>query len=180
MSLKRQGDFFDVCIQCKTGCCRGARPPITHERRKIIEAYLKNPKLPVENMFVQASYTFPREDAEGYCVFYNRKTRKCQVHPVKPETCVAGPITFDINKKTQKIEWYLKKEKICLLAGEMYKNGGALGKHFETAKKEILRMVQQLDSKALQAILRIEEPETFKIDENSLEKGILDKLTSIS
>jgi Fe-S-cluster containining protein len=179
MSIKRQEDFFDVCIQCRTGCCQGARPPITRERRKIIEAYLKNQKLPVENVFVQASYTFPREDAEGYCIFYDKKTRKCQVHPVKPETCVAGPITFDINKKTQKIEWHLKKEKLCLLAGKMYKNGEALGKHLEPAKKEILRMVQQLDPKALQAILRIEEPETFKIDEDSLEKGILDKLTSV-
>ena len=180
MSSKRQSNFFDVCIQCKTGCCQGARPPITRERRKIIEAFLKEQKFPVENVFVQTSYTFPREDAEGYCIFYDKKTRKCQIHSIKPETCVAGPITFDINKETQKIEWHLKKEKICLLAGKMYKNEEALRKHLESAKIEIFRMVQHLDPKALQAILRIEEPETFKIDEDNIRKKILDKLTSDS
>ena len=180
MSSKRQSNFFDVCIQCKTGCCQGARPPITRERRKIIEAFLKEQKFPVENVFVQTSYTFPREDAEGYCIFYDKKTRKCQIHSIKPETCVAGPITFDINKETQKIEWHLKKEKICLLAGKMYKNEEALRKHLESAKIEIFRMVQQLDPKALQTILRIEEPETFKIDEDNIGKEILDKLISDS
>jgi len=178
MSSKRQSNFFDVCIQCKTGCCQGARPPITSERRKIIEAYLKEQRFPVENVFVQTAYTFPREDAEGYCIFYDKKTRKCQIHPVKPETCVAGPITFDINIKTRKIEWHLKKEKICLLAGQMSRDEEALRKHLESAKIEILRMVQQLDSKALQAILRIDEPETFKIDEDNIGKEILEKLTN--
>ena len=180
MSSKRQSNFFDVCIQCKPSCCQGARPPITRERRKIIEAFLNEQKFPVENVFVQTSYTFPREDAEGYCIFYDKKTRKCQIHSIKPETCVAGPITFDINKETQKIEWHLKKEKICLLAGKMCKNEKALRKHLELAKIEILRMVQQLDPKALQTILRIEEPETFKIDEDNIGKEILDKLISDS
>jgi hypothetical protein len=141
---------------------------------------LKEQGFPVENVFVQTSYTFPREDAEGYCIFYGKKTRKCQIHLIKPETCVAGPVTFDINKETQKIEWHLKKEKICLLAGKMCKNEKVLRKHLELAKIEILRMVQQLDPKALQTILRIEEPETFKIDEDNIGKEILDKLISDS
>jgi Fe-S-cluster containining protein len=180
MPNKRQSDFFGVCIQCKRPlCCEGTRPPITSERRKIIEAYLKEQKFPVENMFVAESYTFPREDAEGYCIFHDKKTRKCKIHSVKPETCVAGPITFDINKKTQKIEWHLKKEEICLLAGRMGKDNEALRKHLESARKELLQLVQQLDPKALQAILRIEEPETFKIEEDSLDKSVLDKLAAI-
>jgi hypothetical protein len=176
MSSKRQSNFFDVCIRCKTGCCQGARPPITSERRKVIEDYLREQKLPIENVFVQTAYTFPREDAEGYCIFYDKKTRKCLIHPVKPETCVAGPITFDINIKTRKIEWHLKKEKICLLAGKMSRDEEALRKHLESAKSEILRMVRHLDSKALQAILRIDEPETFKIGEDNVGKEILEKL----
>ncbi len=177
IASKRQDNFFDVCGECKILCCRDARPPISAKRRKIIEAYLKEQKIPIENAFVQASYTFPREDAEGYCVFYDKKTRKCLVHPVKPETCVAGPITFDINMKSRKIEWFLKMEKICLLAGGMHKNKEALRKHIESAKKEILRLVRELDSEALRAILEIEEPETFKIDEDFLEKDVLGKLT---
>jgi len=174
---KRQDNFFDICGQCKIHCCKNARPPITSKRRKIIEEYLKEQKVPIENAFVQVSYTFPKEDTEGCCVFYDKKTRKCLVHPVKPETCVAGPITFDINAKSKKIEWYLKMEEICPLAGVMHENKEAFQMHLESAKKEILRLVHELDTKALQTILKIEEPETFKIDEDVLEKDILDKLT---
>lgn len=79
--------------------------------------------------------------------------------------------------KSRKIEWFLKMEKICLLAGGMHKNKEALRKHIESAKKEILRLVRELDSEALRAILEIEEPETFKIDEDFLEKDVLGKLT---
>jgi len=95
---------------------------------------------------------------------------------VKPETCVAGPITFDINIKTRKIEWHLKMEKICPLAGVLYKNKGVLKKHLESAKREILNLVSELDSEALKAILKIEEPELFKIGEDNIGKDILDKL----
>ena len=174
---KRQTDFFDICGQCKISCCQNARPPTTIERRRIIEAYLKKQRIPVENPFVRTAYTFPREDAEGYCVFCDKKTRKCLIHPVKPETCVAGPITFDINMPNRKIEWYLKKEEICPLAGVLYKNKGTLQKHLKSAKKEIFRLVSELDSEALKAILKIEEPETFKIDEDNAGKDILGKLT---
>jgi hypothetical protein len=119
---------------------------------------------------MHTDYVFPREDEEGYCVFHDKETRKCLIHPVKPETCVAGPITFDINLETGKIEWFLKTEKICPLAGKLYKNQKMLQKHLKSAKKEILKLVHQLDSKALKAILKIEEPETFKIGEDEIEK----------
>jgi len=174
---KRQTDFFNICGQCKISCCQNARPPTTSKRRKIIEAYLKKQKIHVENPFVRTAYIFTREDAEGYCVFYDKKTRKCLIHFVKPETCVAGPITFDINMPSRKIEWYLKKEEICPLAGVLYKNKGTLQKHLKSAKKEIFRLVSELDSEALNAILKIEEPETFKIDEDNAGKDILSKLT---
>jgi len=177
---ERQNNFFDVCVYCRTNCCQNARPPITSERRRIIEAYLKEHKVPIKNPFVQAAYTFPRETAGEYCVFYDKKTIKCRIHPVKPETCVAGPITFDINRKTQKIEWYLKMEKICPLVGKLYKNQPILNKHLESAKKEILRLVSELKPKALQAILEREEPETVKIDEDNIEDNILNKLASNS
>jgi len=141
---------------------------------------LKAQNVSIKNPFVQTAYTFPKEDGEGYCLFYDKKTKKCQVHSVKPETCVAGPVTFDINIKTQKIEWYLKMEKICQLAGKLYKNQSMLNKHLESAKKEIFQLVRELDSNALQAILKISEPETFKIDEDNIGKDILHKLTDSS
>jgi Fe-S-cluster containining protein len=173
--LKRQSNFFDLCSQCKS-CCQGARPPTTPRRRKIIENFLKKQAIALENPFRRLAYTFPRENTEEYCIFYDMKTKRCLVHPVKPETCVAGPITFDINTKTQKIEWYLKTEKICQVAGRLHKDREALQKHLKSAKEEILRLVQELDSEALKAILKIEEPETFKVDEDRVQKEILYKL----
>ena len=177
---KRESSFFDVCSQCEGDCCRNARPPLTLRRKQIIAAYLEKQKIPINSPFVQASYVFPKDGAEGYCIFYDKKTKKCIIHPVKPETCVAGPITFDINVKNRKIEWHLKMEKICRLAGALYKNETVLEKHLASAKREILQLVNELDSEALKAILKIEEPETFKIDEDNIGKDTLDKLNNDS
>ncbi len=164
---RRQNDFFSVCSICKTNhsCCFGTRPPITQTRRKIIEDYLKEAKISKTNAFVEEEYVFPRENAEGYCIFHDMKTRKCLIHPVKPETCVAGPITFDISRKDGKIEWYIKVETICPLAGIVYRDGKALQKHLKSAKKEITKLVCELDSEALEVILKKDEPETLKIEE---------------
>jgi len=178
MTIKseRQTNFFDICSQCEGNCCRNARPPITLKRKKIIEGYLKKQRIPVKNSFFQTAYIFPREDPEGYCVFYEKKSRKCLVHPVKPETCIAGPITFDINMQNRKIEWYLKTQRICPLAGALYKNKELLEKHLKSVKKEIFRLISELDPEALKTILKIEEPETFKVEENDVEKIVLEKL----
>jgi hypothetical protein len=176
MESKRQKDFFNVCNGCIAECCHGTRPPITSKRKKAIEKYLKENRVNVEKPFVHGDYTYPREHEDGYCIFYNAKTGMCIAHPVKPETCVAGPITFDINKKTGKIEWFLKMEQICRLAGAIFKDKETLSKHFESAKNEILRLVRELDEKALRAILQKDEPETFKISEDKIETQILDKL----
>lgn len=137
---------------------------------------MKEHGLSAENLFEQSAYTFPKEDGEGYCIFYDKKTRRCKIHPVKPETCVAGPITFDVNPKNGTVELYLKMEKICPLAGAMHKNKEVLERHLESAKREIRRLLRELDAEALKAILKIEEPETFKIGEEKAEKKILHKL----
>lgn len=176
MECERQKIFFKVCSECKIHCCQNARPPLTLIRMNIITDYLRSQKIQVDNPFNHLEYPFPREDEEGYCIFYDKFTKRCVVHPVKPETCVAGPITFDINKKTGKIEWYLKLEKICPLAGIMNRDKEALKEHLKVAKREILQLVRELPPKDLQAILRIEEPDTFKIDEDELSEDILRKL----
>jgi hypothetical protein len=175
---KRQSDFFDTCSQCRTSwsCCHETTPPISGKRRKIIKAYLRANKIDVENPFVKAEYVFPRLDADGYCIFHDKKTRKCRIHPVKPETCVAGPITFDIRAETSKIEWFIKMDKICPLAGRVYVDKALLQKHLESAKKEISKLVEELNSETLRAILKRDEPETFKIGEDNLGKSALNKL----
>lgn len=174
--VERQTDFFEICSKCKIDCCRDARPPITSKRKQIIEEYLKRNGIAIEKPFSVAEYTFPREDASGHCVFYDKNSKKCKVHPVKPETCAAGPVTFDINKKTQKIEWYLKTEEICHLAGVLYKNKNMLERHFEQAKREVLTLVRELNPKALKAILKRDEPDTFKIGEDEIGEDVLSKL----
>jgi len=162
---ERQSNFFEVCSMCKTNydCCHGTRPPITRERRRIIEEYLKRRKITIVNAFAEEDYVFPRENEEGYCVFHDMKTRKCMIHVVKPETCVAGPITFDSDRKTGKAELFIKKETICPLAGTVYRDRTMLQKHLKSAQKEIARLVENLDPKELGSILKKDEPETFKL-----------------
>jgi hypothetical protein len=111
-----------------------------------------------------------------YCVFHDQKTRRCMVHYVKPETCVAGPITFDINVKTGRIEWYVKMDMICQLAGLVYSDKKLLKKHLTSAREEILRLVKELDSGDLKTILKRSEPETFKLAEEDIDRSVLEKL----
>ncbi|MEM4704579.1 MAG: YkgJ family cysteine cluster protein [Candidatus Bathyarchaeia archaeon] len=163
----RQTNFFDVCRTCQSySCCFGTLPPITAKRRRIIEDYLRKEGIMVEDAFVEEEYVFPRVKADGYCVFHDARTRKCLIHPVKPETCVAGPVTFDINKNTGKLEWFIKFEKICQLAGVVYRDKILLENHLKAAKKEIQTLVKELSARELKAILCKDEPETFKIGED--------------
>ena len=176
---QRQKNFFSVCALCISCCCQNARPPITQKRRKLIEDYRLAQGLSKDKSFDTTEYVFPRETGDGFCVFFDAETRKCQIYSVKPETCVAGPITFDINLQTGKIEFYLKFERICPLAGSLKKDQVALKKHLTSAKRELLTLVGELDSEALSAILQIDEPETCKIGEASLSKDVLERQRNI-
>ena len=175
---ERQKNFFDICSHCTTNwsCCHETTPPMTANRKQIIETYLKKNGIQIKNAFEKEDYVFPKLDSDGYCIFHDKNTRKCLVHKVKPETCVAGPITFDINAKTGMIEWFVKMEKICPLAGRVYSNKSELKKHVASAKKEVSRLVKELDSQDLSAILRRDEPETFKIDEDKVDEIVLRKV----
>ncbi|WXG46857.1 MAG: YkgJ family cysteine cluster protein [Candidatus Atabeyarchaeum deiterrae] len=181
---QRQDNFFDVCGQCKASCCKDARPPVSSTRRKTIEDYLKSHRLKeVDPPYFndEHGYTHPRETFDGFCTFYDKNTKLCRIHQVKPETCVAGPITFDINPKTKRLEYYLKLETICSLASKMYKTrneNDVLRKHRISAKKEIRRLIVDLDQNALKNILKIEEPETFRIEEEEIEEAKKKKLAS--
>ncbi len=167
---------FDVCSQCKLICCQDANPPLTANRMQILRNYVKEHKLAVDELFVEGQYAHPAADANGVCNFFDKKTRLCSVHSVKPETCRAGPITFDINLKTGKVEFYLKKSEICPFAGLLYMDKTSFSQHLEAAKVEIMRLIAELDGAALRAILLIPEPETFKVYENSLPQDVARKL----
>jgi hypothetical protein len=98
------------------------------------------------------------------------------VHPVKPETCRAGPVTFDINRSTRKVEWHLKMIEVCSFAKALLEDPERFQEHLKIAKKEIMRLISQLDAGDLQAILKIPEPLTFKIGEDDLPKEVAEKL----
>jgi Fe-S-cluster containining protein len=167
---------FDVCSQCKTICCQDAKPPLSEKRKKIIEEYLKKQKINIHKPFAKEQYSYLAVDGEIFCGLFNKETGKCSVHPVKPETCVAGPITFDINFKTKKVEWFLKKDEICAFAGVLYSNKAAFKQHFEVARKEINQLIHELKAEELLAIVKIEEPQTFKIGEEDLPIDVVKKL----
>jgi len=167
---------FDVCSKCKSICCQDAKPPLSEKRKKILESYLKKQKIHLEKPFAKEQYSFPAVDEQLYCRLFDKKTGKCTVHQVKPETCVAGPITFDINFSTRKVEWFLKKPEICAYAGALYEDKVALNEHFSVAKKQITALIKELDADELRAIVKIEEPQTFKVGEDDLPKEVVRKL----
>ena len=167
---------FDVCCECKVSCCQDAKPPLTNERKRIIKDYLEKRGITLKRPFTKAAYSHPTVDEAGFCVFYNKATKKCLIHQVKPETCKAGPVTFDINRRNGTVEWFLKTGEICIFAPKLYQNREKFKKHFEVAKEEILRLVCLLDRTALLSILKIDEPQTFKIDEDPLPEEAAKKL----
>jgi len=165
-----------VCGDCRSVCCQDAKPPLTKNRQKIIQEYLEKQQSDINQPFRHEQYSYPAVDEHLYCRLFDKKTKKCTVHPVKPETCRAGPITFDINFKTRKLEYFLKSAKICALAGVLYENQAVFKVHFEAAKPEIKRLVEQLSADELYAILKIEEPDTFKVGEEDLSMDVIKKL----
>ncbi len=167
---------FDVCSQCRSICCQDAKPPLTEKRKQIIQEYLKAQKNPIDNLFSHTEYSFPAVDEQIYCRLFDKKTGKCSVHPVKPETCMSGPITFDINFNTGKAQWFLKKPEICAYAGALYQDKAAFDKHFEIAKKQLTNLIEQLSADELRAIVKIDEPQTFKVGEDDLPLKVKKKL----
>ncbi|HSQ48269.1 MAG TPA: YkgJ family cysteine cluster protein [Candidatus Deferrimicrobiaceae bacterium] len=167
---------FNVCSQCRSICCQDAKPPLTNGRKKIIQKYVKNQKIDLKDPFTQKEYSYPAVDEEIYCRLFNKSTGKCIVHPVKPETCVAGPVTFNINFCTKKVEWFIKTKELCAFAGVLFEDKVAFKAHFEVGKRQILALIAQLGADELRALMKIDEPMTFKFAEDDLPKEVVKKL----
>jgi len=167
---------FDVCSQCKATCCQDAKPPLSSNRKKIISEHLKKHKIPIEKPYTTEAYCYPSVDRNTICVFNDKKTKKCMVHSVKPETCVAGPITFDINLRKGIVEFFLKKPEICAYAGVLFKDKPALREHYTGAREQIIELIKQLNAEELLAIMKIDEPQTFKFCEEPLPPEVAKKL----
>jgi uncharacterized protein len=145
-----------ICMQCGGHCCDEAHPPISeHCYQRLVAQGVP------EDSFEQKGYRFIRTRKDGTCVFWNEG--RCSIHRIKPETCRAGPFTFDV--KGDVIEIFLKFKTICPIVGLLKEVPEAYEQQFALAKKSITRLVANLTEEELCEICRIEEPETEKVAE---------------
>lgn len=147
-----------ACDECQLhgGCCLEARPPLTSERIAIL---LANGVSQDEIDYYR--YKRLKLQPDGFCVMF--RNGKCNIHSIKPETCVAGPFTFDM--KGSILEIYLKKETICPMVRLLKENKEIYDGLFDAAVEKIIELVRKLPSDELAEILKIEEPETELVTE---------------
>ena len=145
-----------ICMNCDGHCCHEAHPPITGPcyRRLLSEG------IP-SSVFENNGYTSVRTCANGHCVLL--KNGMCSIHGIKPETCRAGPFTFDVKGKV--IEIFLKSESICPVVRLLKEVPEAYNQQYSLAVRHISHLVTNLSDEELAVICRIEEPETEKVAE---------------
>jgi uncharacterized protein len=147
-----------ICMNCGGHCCHEAHPPIS----KHCYERLLSEGLPRE-YFVKDGYRHMGSRPDGSCVCW--KDGKCSIHGIKPETCRAGPFTFDVKGDT--IEIFLKFESICPIVRLLKEVPAAYDQQYTLAVKSITQLVANLDEDELAVICRIDEPETEKVAEIS-------------
>jgi Fe-S-cluster containining protein len=160
--------FSELCTICLSGCCRQVCPPITPERQQLIDHFLRDHKVQVDSWLDSTTrpYAFPRETEDGACIFFDAGQRTCRIHPVKPETCRAGPITFDLDVRRERISWFMKSSVDCLLAAALRREPERLPAYLSIAKTAIRRLIRGLEPAALSALLQIDEPTVRKVGDD--------------
>jgi uncharacterized protein len=145
-----------ICLRCGGHCCDGAHPPISeHYYRRLVASGVP------EEAFERNGYRYIRTRDDGTCTFCTGG--KCGIHGIKPETCRAGPFTFDVKGDT--IGIFLKFEEICPLV-RLYKDTPeAYDQQYALAVKSISHLVSNLTDDEIAAVCRIEEPQTGKVAE---------------
>ena len=150
-----------ACNECHLdgGCCFEARPPLSQDR---IDILLENGVSPDAIEFVGYKRLCLKPD--GFCVLF--QDGRCSIHYVKPETCVAGPFTFDM--KGSLLQIFLKKESICPMVRFLKADRKAYDELFDVSLKKILDLVKAVPALEMAEILKIEEPETDLVAEIGL------------
>ncbi len=144
------------CLRCGGHCCDDAHPPISEHCYQRLRAA----GVP-EDSFELNGYRRLKTRGDGTCVHWNGG--RCSIHDIKPETCRAGPFTFDV--KGDVIEIFLKYESICPIVRLLKERPEAYEQQYLRAVKNITHLVANLSEEELAAICRIEEPETEKVAE---------------
>jgi uncharacterized protein len=145
-----------ICLRCGAQCCDDAHPPISDAcYRRLIAGGVP------EEAFERNGYRSIRARDDGACIF--RTGGRCGIHAIKPETCRAGPFTFDV--KGDIIEIFLKSEEICPVVRLYKETSEAYDQQYALAARSISRLVSNLTEEEIAAICRIEEPQTEKVAE---------------
>ncbi|VVB67482.1 Putative zinc- or iron-chelating domain protein [uncultured archaeon] len=147
-----------ACGDCHLGggCCFEARPPLCQER---IDILLANGVR--QDALEFAGYNRLRVKQDGFCVLF--QDGHCSIHSFKPETCVAGPFTFD--RKGSILQIFLKRESICPMVRFLKANRVAYEELFELSVEKIVDLVRALPVEEQEEIFKIEEPETDLVAE---------------
>ena len=151
-----------ACDDCHLagGCCFEARPPLSQKR---IDILMENGVSADAIEFV--GYKRLRLRQDGFCVLF--RDGKCSIHDIKPETCVAGPFTFDIEDDMLQI--FLKRESICPMVRFLRANRKANDALFETSVEKIMDLIRSVPEEEMAQILQIDEPQTDLVAEIRLE-----------
>jgi Fe-S-cluster containining protein len=145
-----------ICLRCGGHCCDNIHPPISQYCYERLTRAGISP-----DSFEMNGYRRLKTRSNGECVF--SRDGKCTIHAIKPETCRAGPFTFDVKGGT--IEIYLKKEYLCPIVTLLLAVPEAYRQQYDRALGSITRLVSHLTEAEIDAICRIEEPETDKVAE---------------
>ena len=155
----------EVCGNCHLngGCCFEARPPLCQER---IDILLQRGVDPEAIEF--AGYRRLKLRPDGFCILF--KDGGCSIHSFKPETCVAGPFTFDMDGP--RLQIFLKEESLCPMVRILKADRKAYDELFDISVKQIVALVEALPAAELEEVLKIEEPETELVAEIDLPERI--------
>src|SRR5512137_2684316 len=125
-----------VCLHCGGQCCNDAHPPVSAHCYQQMVAQ----GVPEASFEWRGGYRAVRARGDGTCIFCNGS--RCSIHKIKPETCRAGPFTFDV--KGDAIEIFLKHETICPVVRLLQEVPEAYGHQFALATKSITHLVAHL------------------------------------
>jgi len=106
--------------------------------------------------FETNGYRRLRTNPDNTCILM--KDGMCMIHAIKPETCRAGPFTFDVEGDTIRI--FLKHASICPIVTLLKEVPEAYGQQYDLALKNISHLVAHLTDAEIAEINRIDEPET--------------------
>jgi uncharacterized protein len=143
-------------MRCGGHCCVDAHPPVSQSCSERLLAAGISP-----DMFEYTGYKRLKVRENGVCVL--SRQGKCRIHTVKPETCRAGPFTFDV--EGDMIGIFLKYERICSLVKLLKEIPEAYQQQYDQAVKSITHLVGNLTPDEIDAICCIDEPDTEKVSE---------------